>query len=33
MKGFTLVEMMLALFIFGLISAAGVAVMRFSMEG
>lgn len=32
MKGFTLVEMMLALFIFGLISAAGVAVMRFSMD-
>lgn len=32
MKGFTLVEMMLALFIFGLVSAAGVAVMRFSMD-
>jgi len=32
MKGFTLVEMMLALFIFGLVSAAGVGVMRFSMD-
>ena len=32
MKGFTLVEMMLALFIFGLVSAAGVgapAAVRF----
>lgn len=32
MKGFTLVEMMVALLIFGLISAAGVAVMSFSVD-
>jgi len=32
MKGFTLVEMMVALLIFGLISAAGVSVMRFSVD-
>jgi general secretion pathway protein J len=32
MKGFTLIEMMVALFIFGLISAAGIGVMRFSMD-
>jgi general secretion pathway protein J len=32
MKGFTLVEMMVALLIFGLISAAGVGVLSFSMD-
>ncbi|MEY4879216.1 MAG: type secretion system protein [Pseudomonadota bacterium] len=32
MKGFTLVEMMVALFIFGLLTASGVAVMRFTVD-
>ncbi|WP_374467849.1 type II secretion system minor pseudopilin GspJ [Phenylobacterium sp.] len=32
MKGFTLVEMMVALLIFGLVSAAGVSVLSFSMD-
>lgn len=32
MKGFTLVEMLVALAIFGLISAAGVTVMRFTVD-
>jgi len=32
MKGFTLLEMLVALFIFGLVSAAGVGVLRFSMD-
>lgn len=32
MKGFTLVEMMVALLIFGLVSAAGVAIMSFSVD-
>lgn len=32
MKGFTLVEMMVALLIFGLVAAAGVAVMSFSVD-
>ncbi|ACG77074.1 type II secretion system protein J [Phenylobacterium zucineum HLK1] len=32
MKGFTLVEMMVALLIFGLVAAAGVAIMRFSVD-
>ncbi|HVI34460.1 type II secretion system minor pseudopilin GspJ [Phenylobacterium sp.] len=32
MKGFTLVEMMVALLIFGLVSAAGVAVLSFSVD-
>lgn len=32
MKGFTLLEMLVALFIFGLVSAAGVGLMRFSMD-
>ncbi len=31
-SGFTLVELSVALFIFGLISAAGVALMRFSVD-
>jgi len=31
-KGFTLVEMMVALLIFGLISAAGVAILSFSAD-
>jgi len=32
MKGFTLLEMLVALAIFGLVSAAGVTVMRFTMD-
>jgi len=32
MKGFTLVEMLVALAIFGLVSAAGVTVMRFTVD-
>jgi general secretion pathway protein J len=32
MKGFTLVEMLVALAIFGLLSAAGVTVMRFTVD-
>jgi len=32
MKGFTLVEMLVALFIFALIGAAGVAVIRFTAD-
>lgn len=32
MKGFTLLEMLVALFVFGLVSAAGVGVLRFSMD-
>ena len=32
MKGFTLVEMLVALAIFGLVSAAGVMVMRFTVD-
>ncbi|HEX2561309.1 type II secretion system minor pseudopilin GspJ [Phenylobacterium sp.] len=32
MKGFTLVEMMVALLIFGLVAAAGVGVMSFSVD-
>ena len=32
MKGFTLVEMLVALAIFGLVSAAGVTVMRFAVD-
>lgn len=32
MKGFTLVEMMVALFIFGLLAGAGVMVMRSSID-
>jgi general secretion pathway protein J len=32
MKGFTLVEMLVALFIFSLLAAAGVTVMRFSVD-
>ncbi|MDO9248556.1 MAG: type II secretion system minor pseudopilin GspJ [Phenylobacterium sp.] len=32
MKGFTLVEMLVALFIFSLLAAAGVTVMRFTVD-
>jgi general secretion pathway protein J len=32
MKGFTLVEMLVALFVFSLIAAAGVTIMRFSAD-
>jgi general secretion pathway protein J len=32
MKGFTLVEMLVALAIFGLVAAAGVTVMRFTVD-
>ena len=32
MKGFTLVEMLVALFIFALIAAAGVSIMRFTVD-
>jgi len=32
MKGFTLIEMLVALAIFGLVSAAGVTVMRFTVD-
>lgn len=32
MKGFTLIEVMVALLIFGLVAAAGVAVMGFSVD-
>jgi general secretion pathway protein J len=32
MKGFTLVEMMVALLIFGIVSAAGVGIMSFSVD-
>ena len=32
MKGFTLVEMLVALFIFGLLTAAGATVMRFTSD-
>lgn len=32
MKGFTLVEMLVALFVFSLIGAAGVTIMRFSAD-
>lgn len=32
MKGFTLIEMMVALLVFGLVAAAGVAVMGFSVD-
>lgn len=32
MKGFTLIEMLVALFIFSLLAAAGVSVMRFSVD-
>lgn len=31
-NGFTLVELMVALFIFGIVSAAGVALLRFSVD-
>ena len=32
MKGFTLIEMLVALMIFGLIAAAGVSVMSFTVD-
>jgi general secretion pathway protein J len=32
MKGFTLIEMLVALAIFGLVSAAGVTIMRFTVD-
>lgn len=32
MKGFTLVEMLVALFVFGLLAAAGVGVMSFAVD-
>ena len=32
MKGFTLLEMLVALLVFGLVAAAGVGILRFSMD-
>lgn len=32
MKGFTLVEMMVALFVFALIASAGITIMRFAVD-